>query len=53
MPSRLLRAFPAGVPVHRVPLDQAIARVEQFLPVPGRIDPLALERLGEAVPQGH
>ncbi len=30
-PSRLLSAFPAGVPVHRVPLDQAIARVEERL----------------------
>jgi len=27
MPSRLLSAFPAGVPVRRVPLDEAIARV--------------------------
>ena len=26
-PSRLLTAFPAGVPVHRLPLDQAIERV--------------------------
>ena len=32
MPSRLLRAFPPGVPVSRVPLDVAVARVEQFLP---------------------
>jgi ATP-dependent DNA helicase DinG len=31
MPSRLLPAFPAGVPVSRVPLDVAIARVEQRL----------------------
>jgi len=30
-PSRLLSAFPAGVPVGRVPLDQAIARVQQKL----------------------
>jgi ATP-dependent DNA helicase DinG len=29
MPSRLLSAFPQGVPVSRVPLDVAIARVEQ------------------------
>jgi len=36
MPSRLLSAFPAGVPIRRVPLDQAIARVEQILPGPGR-----------------
>jgi hypothetical protein len=32
MPSRLLAAFPTGVPVSRVPLDKAIARIEQFLP---------------------
>jgi ATP-dependent DNA helicase DinG len=32
MPSRLLKAFPPGVPVSRVPLDVAIARVEGFLP---------------------
>ena len=31
MPSRLLRAFPPGVPISRVPLEQAIARVEQRL----------------------
>ncbi|MFL6765912.1 MAG: ATP-dependent DNA helicase [Sphingomicrobium sp.] len=31
MPSRLLRAFPPGVPISRVPLDEAIARVEQRL----------------------
>lgn len=39
MPSRLLSAFPAGVLIRRVPLDQAIARVEQRLaaqPVDGR-----------------
>ena len=36
MPSRLLKAFPAGVPISRVPLDQAIARVEQILPGTGR-----------------
>jgi len=35
MPSRLLRAFPPGVPVSRVPLDIAIARVEGFLPARG------------------
>jgi len=28
MPSRLLSAFPQGVPIQRVPLDVAIARVE-------------------------
>jgi ATP-dependent DNA helicase DinG len=31
MPSRLLSAFPPGVPVRRVPLDAAIARVEERL----------------------
>ena len=31
MPSRLLPAFPAGVPVRRVPLDVAIARVQETL----------------------
>jgi ATP-dependent DNA helicase DinG len=31
MPSRLLKAFPPGVPVRRVPLDMAIARVEERL----------------------
>ncbi|MGN6058718.1 MAG: ATP-dependent DNA helicase [Sphingomicrobium sp.] len=31
MPSRLLSAFPAGVPVKRVQLDVAIARVEERL----------------------
>ncbi len=29
MPSRLLSAFPAGAPIRRVPLDVAIARVEE------------------------
>jgi len=27
MPSRLLSAFPPGVPIRRVPLDEAIAHV--------------------------
>jgi ATP-dependent DNA helicase DinG len=31
MPSRLLSAFPPGVAVRRVPLDQALARVEERL----------------------
>jgi ATP-dependent DNA helicase DinG len=31
MPSRLLAAFPPGVPIRRVPLDEAIARVEERL----------------------
>jgi ATP-dependent DNA helicase DinG len=30
-PSRLLKAFPAGVPVSRVPLEQAIGRVAERL----------------------
>jgi ATP-dependent DNA helicase DinG len=38
MPSRLLKAFPPGVPINRVPLDVALARVEDRLaagaPVP-------------------
>lgn len=45
MPSRLLSAFPPGVPVRRVPLDQAIARVEGRLadpatPIPASADPV-------------
>jgi ATP-dependent DNA helicase DinG len=36
MPSRLLKAFPSGVLVSRVPLDEAIARIEQILPGTGR-----------------
>ncbi|HEU5481715.1 MAG TPA: hypothetical protein VFU80_01305, partial [Sphingomicrobium sp.] len=31
MPSRLLRAFPPGVPVSRVPLEIALARVRSRL----------------------
>ena len=31
MPSRLLKAFPPGVPISRVPLDVAIDRVAAFL----------------------
>ena len=31
MPSRLLKAFPPGVPISRVPLDEAISRVETRL----------------------
>jgi len=41
MPSRLLKAFPAGVPVSRVPLDQAIARVEQRLMAGATVKELA------------
>jgi hypothetical protein len=36
MPSRLLKAFPPGVPVSRVPLEQAIARVEERVRDTGR-----------------
>ncbi|MFL6759985.1 ATP-dependent DNA helicase [Sphingomonas sp.] len=32
-PSRLLRAFPGGVPISRVPLDEAIARITERLRV--------------------
>jgi len=31
MPSRLLRAFPPGVTISRVPLEEAVARVERRL----------------------
>jgi ATP-dependent DNA helicase DinG len=41
MPSRLLKAFPEGVPVSRVPLDQAIARVEQRLMADATVKELA------------
>ena len=34
-PSRLLSAFPAGTPVHRVTLDEALARVAKGLEVDG------------------
>jgi ATP-dependent DNA helicase DinG len=34
MPSRLLSAFPPGVPVRRVPLDEAIRRVAADWPLP-------------------
>ncbi|MGI8706421.1 MAG: ATP-dependent DNA helicase [Sphingomicrobium sp.] len=48
MPSRLLRAFPAGVPVSRVPLDQAIERVRTRVTPAHKRDSVA-ERLGEPV----
>ena len=43
MPSRLLSAFPPGVGIRRVPLDIAIQRVEEFLPLSsgGRADEAA------------
>ncbi len=46
MPSRLLRAFPPGVPVSRIPLDEAIARVEQRLASQREAVRLAFERVG-------
>jgi ATP-dependent DNA helicase DinG len=51
MPSRLLKAFPAGVPVRRLALDEAIARVETFLPgtnpLPFRGEPRSGEGEGQ------
>ena len=41
MPSRLLRAFPPGVQVSRVPLDEAIARVRGRLFAEGGSEPVA------------
>jgi ATP-dependent DNA helicase DinG len=46
MPSRLLKAFPTGVPVSRVPLDEAIARVEQRLAAGQPAATSALQRVG-------
>jgi ATP-dependent DNA helicase DinG len=43
MPSRLLSAFPAGVPIQRVPLDEAIAHVAAAATVPPVILPEAVE----------
>ena len=42
IPSRLLRTFPPGVAVRRIPLDEAIARVEQLLPAgaPAPLEPV-------------
>ncbi|WP_271299678.1 ATP-dependent DNA helicase [Sphingomonas sp. CV7422] len=37
MPSRLLSAFPPGVGIARVTLDEAVARVQARLSLPGRI----------------
>jgi ATP-dependent DNA helicase DinG len=48
MPSRLLRAFPAGVPVSRVPLDEAIERVRARV-TPARSRDSVAQRLGEPV----
>ncbi|HET9459440.1 MAG TPA: ATP-dependent DNA helicase [Sphingomicrobium sp.] len=46
MPSRLLRAFPPGVPVSRVPLETAIARVRSRL---ARGEPSVAERVEQPV----
>jgi ATP-dependent DNA helicase DinG len=46
MPTRLLKAFPPGVPVRRLPLDEAIARVEQSLRVGAGISAPALPTAG-------
>jgi ATP-dependent DNA helicase DinG len=43
MPSRLLGAFPRGVRVHRLALDEAIYRIEQRLLTSGRVLPEAVE----------
>jgi len=45
MPSRLLAAFPQGVPVRRIPLDEAIARVRERLTNAPQVIP-AVEQLG-------
>jgi ATP-dependent DNA helicase DinG len=51
MPSRLLRAFPQGVAVSRVPLDVAITRVEQFLPATARRECEGLTERGPSTTQ--
>jgi ATP-dependent DNA helicase DinG len=43
MPSRLLSAFPAGVPIRRVPLDEAIAHVAAAATVSPVIQPETVE----------
>ncbi len=42
MPSRLLKAFPPDVPVRRLPLDEAIARVGSRLAAgaPAHLEPV-------------
>jgi ATP-dependent DNA helicase DinG len=49
MPSRLLRAFPPGVAVSRVPLEEAVARVERRLAdsAPTRISEPLDEAIGD------
>ena len=43
MPSRLLSAFPAGVPIRRVPLEEAIAHVAAAATVSPLIQPVTVE----------
>lgn len=48
MPSRLLGAFPAGTPVRRVPLDEAVARVRLSLAARLRHEAPATATTGDA-----
>jgi ATP-dependent DNA helicase DinG len=43
MPSRLLAAFPPGVPIARVPLDEAVARVQSRLATNNTVRPEPVE----------
>jgi ATP-dependent DNA helicase DinG len=43
MPSRLLTAFPAGVPIRRVPLEEAIAHVAAA----GSVSPVTIPEVVE------
>ena len=52
-PSRLLSAFPPGVPIRRVSLDQAIARVQERLGAGGGVRDLLFESGGEPVTQSE
>jgi ATP-dependent DNA helicase DinG len=52
MPSRLLRAFPPGVRVSRVPLDEAIERVREMLSR-RESEASVVERGSEAVADRH
>jgi ATP-dependent DNA helicase DinG len=52
MPSRLLRAFPPGVRVSRVPLDEAIERVRETLSR-RESEASVVERGSEAVADRH
>ena len=53
MPSRLVRAFPPGVSVSRVPLEEAAARVTARIGSgPAKAAGLASQRLDEAIAQG-